>query len=476
MKRVKKLLILLLVLAVLCGATAYLTGLDLNGEAEEPDTSVTMMTLDSGAVTALQWENLQEELLYFTRSDGAWAYQADGTFPVDDEILEGMVSAVSEIVASRVIEEPEDMAEYGLNEPLCVISVTAGDTSYVLELGDETGLGGERYASIGDGKVYLVDMDLLAEFDYELYDLVLEEELPELYDVTALSIDARTQQLTVQYLEDSGLAYSDEYVWFLEDGTALDTQLTEELLAYYQEFVWIDCVNYRADEAALESYGLDDPTAVVTVSYEESCQISTDEVDEDGNAVFETVTVSKVFVLEIGDYTSDGTCYARLAGSDMVYTIEGVVSDAALYTTADTLLPDEVIALDFDDMTAMEITLDGETYSIRAELLSETDDEGNTTEKTVYYLGDRQVYLEDTIELLEDLSSSGYATGMDPEREEEISFVIFREHEHFPEVELSFYRYDSTSCITRLNGQSTVFVLREEILELITEVESVVLE
>lgn len=458
MKRGKKLLVLLGVLVVLCAAAWILTCLDLNGTPEEEvDTSVTVMTVDAEQVTALTYANIEKDAMSFTRGDAGWVYDADETFPLDTAVIEDMVSALGEVTAYRTIEEPEEAAQYGLNRPLCTVTVTAGDTVYQLDLGDETSLGGERYASIGDGKVYLVDMALLDAFDYELLDLVQEETLPGLNTVTGLTIQAETQQMKLVYLENSGLAYSDSYVWFLEAGdgyTCLDTQLTEDLVSQLQDLYWLECVNYRADEAALAEYGLDDPMAVIKVDYEGADSLT----------------------LEIGSYTADGCCYARIAGSRMVYLIDAALSDAALYTTPDTLLPDEVIAMDFDDLTAVDILLDGETYTVTVETLTETDEEGNTTEKTVYDLNGKQVYLADTLELLEDLTSTGYATGMEPERSQEISFRFHREDENYPVVELSFYRYDSTSCITQLDGTSTVFVSRADVVELIEEVNSVVLE
>ena len=388
-----------------------------------------------------------------------------------------MAAALGEILASRAIEEPEDPAEYGLNEPLCTISVAAGDTTHVLELGDETSLGGERYASIGDGKVYLVDESLLDTFAYGLYDLVEEEALPTIDNVTALSIDAETQKLKIAYLPGGGLCYSDEYLWYLEseDGYVnLDNELTEDLLGIYQNFEWAECVDYRAEDLA--QYGLEEPTAVVTIDYDVTYQVDTGETSEDGSTIYETQTMPTTFTLEIGSYAGDGYCYARLAGSDMVYTVDASLSDSALYTTADTLLPDEVILLDFDQVTAMDILLDGATYTLRAETVTESDDEGNTTESTVWYLDGERVYPTDLITLLENLSSGGYATGLEPERSEEIRFVFHRENEKYPEVELSFHTYDSTHCITQLNGTSTVLALREEITALIEKVNSVVLK
>lgn len=63
---------------------------------------------------------------------------------------------------------------------------------------------------------------------------------------------------------------------------------------------------------------------------------------EDG----ETKDVLTSFELEVGDYSGQ-MCYARLAGSEMIYLIDGSVADALVYADAQSLLPDEVIAMDW---------------------------------------------------------------------------------------------------------------------------------
>ena len=60
-----------------------------------------------------------------------------------------MVQALKEVSATKTIESPENPADYGLEEAACAISVTAGDSTYELRIGDETGLGGQRYLSLG---------------------------------------------------------------------------------------------------------------------------------------------------------------------------------------------------------------------------------------------------------------------------------------------------------------------------------------
>lgn len=79
---------------------------------------------------------------------------------------------------------------------------------------------------------------------------------------------------------------------------------------------------------------------------------------EDG----ETKDVLTSFELEVGDYSGQ-MCYARLAGSEMIYLIDGSIADALVYADAQSLLPDEVIAMDWDKVTEARVTMDGEEIS-----------------------------------------------------------------------------------------------------------------
>ena len=456
MKRNKKLLYLLGALALLVAAAVVVTRLDFEGEsATATDTGTVVFSVSEDAVTGISW-TYQADTLTFSRSETVWSYDADAAFPVNTEPLEEMVDTVSEITASKTLEEPEELSQYGLTDPLCTITVTADGESHQILLGNETSMGGAIYVSIGDGNVYLVEESILSVFSYGLYDLVQTEQIPDMSDISGFQVSAQTQELKIQYLEDSGLAYSDEYVWFA-DGKALDTDLVEELMAYITDLSWYSCADYNAEEEALASYGLDTPTAVITVEHT---------VDEE--------TAS--FVLEIGDYAEDSEyCYARIRGSNMVYYIDAAVSDAMLYTTENELLPDEVLAMDFEELTAVDMILDGENYHVTVTVETATDDEGNTTEAMVYYLNGVEVELDTVLTRISALVSSDYATGVTPDRKEEIRFLFYREDENYPTVELAFYQYDSSSCLTQLMGESTVLVNRSSIVSLVEEVNTLIL-
>ena len=339
MKRGKKLTLLLAVLVVLLAVTCAVLKFapeDTNAETEEPGVSV--FTLDPEAVTELTW-TYEGETLTFVKTDGVWSYAGDSAFPPEESCLTSMLTALSDIVAGKTIEAPEDLSQYGLEQPACAVTVTT-DTTAELLIGDETSIGGERYLSIGDGNVYLVDGSILDSFSYHLLDLVKKESIPSMNSVTSLAVDSEVQSYTLNCAEadteEDGEEKSSVWFWNGDNGLPLDTGLTEALIKTVTSMSWGQCMDYNAADS-LSAYGLDAPTLTVTVNYMETAQVETNETDEDGNAVYETRETEASFVLEIGDY-SDGVCYARIAGSHMVYQIDASISDALLSTTYEDLV------------------------------------------------------------------------------------------------------------------------------------------
>ncbi len=468
MKRGKKLLALLLVLAAVLAAAWAATLLNPEYRSSEEEEAETVFTLDPDTVTALSWD--YSEPLEFEKEDGAWIYAPDPVFPLDSSYLDTILDTLSQIVSYKTIEDVEDWDQYTLEVPICQIDLTAGGVDYTLMIGEETAVGGQRYFSIGDGCVYLVDSTILSPFSYALYDLLSYEQIPDMDEVQSLNLVSDAQSYEIVYQENSGLAYSDSYVWFLS-GQALDTQLTKALLSSVINLSWIECVNYNAEDPG--DYGLDQPVVTATVCYTVTEQVLTEETDEDGEPVYESRSSEESFTLEIGGMT--GTYrYARIAGSSMVYTIAGGIADTLMYTTYYELLPDEVLLMDWEEVNAVDILLDGQTYTVTRGTQTVTDDEGNETEETVWTLDGETVDLEDLLDSLDDLDSSGYATGLTAADTAQIAFVIYRDRDTFPEVELAFYTYDSSSCMTTLNDSATVFTSREDVADLVSLAQSLV--
>lgn len=251
MKRGKKLLFLTLALVIVAGAALAAVKFIPGEEVEAAETEV-IFSLDSDAATSLSWTH-EGETLRFENSGGSWVYAGDEDFPLDVSYINTMLGELEELTSSKTIEAPDDLAEYGLDEPECSISVTA-EAETTIDIGGETSLDGLRYVSIGNGNVYLVSSDLLTNFSCGLYDLVSKEAIPDMSDLVSFTVETASGTLDIEYLEDSGLAYTDRYTWFsLADGeyTALDNELTEDLVSLVTGLSWGECVDYDAVEALL---------------------------------------------------------------------------------------------------------------------------------------------------------------------------------------------------------------------------------
>lgn len=464
--RGKKLALLLGILLVLMAVTVLIMELVPDESAEE-ETAVTIFTLDMDQVTGLSWTYEGDEVSLERDEENNWTYPAYDAFPLDQSYPDAMVQALSEIQADRIIEDPEDLSEYGLADPVCSITVQADETRQ-LAIGDETSLGGQRYLSLGDGNVYLVDASLLDDFALGLYDIVAKETIPSMTEVSSFQIQSGETTLTIDDKEEEGLAYSDQYHWFWnQDGslTSLDTALTDSLLETITSLSWNSCVAYQATQDQLSQWGLDEPSVIVTVSYVESSQVETNKTDEDGQPIYETQETPKTFTLELGDYDGD-TCYARLAGSSMVYQVDGTVRDTLAAAKGSDLLPQDVLLMDWTEVTGVDITLDGTTYSLEKTVQEETDEDGNTTETYLYQLDGQTVDVADALDSIQELSVVGSDAGAQGSKEE-ISFTFHRDTDYYPTVTLTFYAYDSSSCLESLNGETRLLVDRDGVLELI---------
>lgn len=475
MKRSIKVYGLMLTLALLIVVTVVAVKNQNTETADtQEDTSVTIFTLEDTDVTALSW-TWDGETVELEREDELWCYAPDPSFPLDDSQMEVMLSDLTELKADKTIEAPEDLSQYGLEEPAATVTVTTGtEGERQILLGDETGMGGSVYCDVGDGNVYLVDEAVLDDFCYGLYDLVEKETIPAMNDILKVTIQAGTRNLELDYLEDSGLAYSDEYVWFLnQEGSyvTLDTELTESFLGNITDLSWGTCVDYKAQED-LSQYGLEEPAAVVTIDYIETTRQETNETDEDGNTVYETVQEEKSFVLELGSYV-DSDCYARLAGSGLVYRVDGAVLDRMLYADWQELLPDDVLLLEEDELESVDVTLNGETRTLYREVRvveAEEDSaveasdsaEPETTEETVYLLEDQKVDFGEILDMLAAMTSAGTVDQVPENAQELVSITFHRNTDSWPEVTLAFLQYDSSSCILRLNGETRLLVYRDE--------------
>ena len=455
MKRQRRMLVLLGVLVICIGAAAIIS--NINFEEKMVGTETEIVNVDSSEITALSWN--YEESVSFTYEDEEWKYTEDENMPVNQELLGEIAENLASITSDKMVEEPQALSVYGLDDPAYTLTVGTADETVEISIGNESFTDGEVYISTGDGYVYLTDSSLIDEISYSLYDLVQTDEIPEMETVTEISID-KDEAADIVYQEDSGYGYSDAYTYYLKDGEEyrnLDNENTETLFSTLSAFSWEECADYYAEDSELASYGLDAPDAVVTVSYE----------DEDGEA--------QQFAYEVA--SADGSYYGRVQDSTVVCSISQDVYDAAVNASYDELKPDEIILLDWDTVDSIDVEIDGNTYTV--EIVHGGEDEEDT-----YTLNGEEVEFGDVLDDLpamtraddDELEEAGLE---DPEAGDntlEMSLTFHRNTEEYDTVELDFYQYNGTYCIAVLNGDESNYVSRESVVSLQEAVNTIVLD
>ena len=476
MKRFKRLYLLTGILAAACLLTFAVSQYESRKEAIR-ESGETILDLSQDSVQTLSWDCGDSQFSFHRGEDDTWIYDGDEAFPVDQEKLSSLLSLFSPLSSSFIIEEPDDLGAYGLNSPECTIDLTLeDDQAYTITLGDFSTMDAQRYVSIGDGNVYLVPTDPLDLFDVELRELIDQDDVPYLSQTREIRFSGE-QNYTVTYAEDSSDAQSDEDLFFTtRDGETvpLDTYRVEDYLSAITSLDLTNYVTYTADEDMLSQLGLDDPQLVIEVDY-------LDEDDDSGQVLTFQLSVSRdpeelaqaqaAQTQEDSDASEEEaeeeeiTAYARVGDSQILYQITGEEYTALMAAAYDDLRHQEVLPVDFEEMTQLDITLDGESYAIAAQ--------GGEDDRT-YLLGDEEVDLDDVIYAMECLTADSF-TDQSPTGKEEIRLTLTSSRASVGTVEVALFRQDGSFCLAQVNGQSVSLIPRDQVVDLMEAVNAIVL-
>lgn len=470
MPKAKKLYILLGVLAVLTAAVFAVSRYEEKKEEIRTSDEI-ILALPTDSVTAVSWTN-ESGSFAFALEDGTWVYEADDGFPADTEKIETLLEPFASCGAAFVIENVEDESLYGLDDPAGTITLTAGDETYTVRLGDFSQMDSQRYAAIGDGKVYLLSHDPLDEFSAVLSDVIRHDAVPDITEAEKITFTG-AEEYTIRR-EESGKSICADDVYFAGE-QPLDTSRVDSYLSSLSGLSLTEYVIYDATEEELAAYGLDDPALSVTVEYSAS---------DDGEET-ETFTLhlgqnaaELEEAAESGEY-DDVTCYARVGDSGIVYEITGTRYDALLRASVDDLRHAEIFTADFAEVTAIEITLDDETVEFALGVPENEDNAENAKaddggEETVWLWNGAEIDVSSIESALAAVKASEF-TDESSGGTVELRLTLTLDNESFPELTLAFYRRGGESCLAVVNGESIALVPRSQVVSLAEAVRAITL-
>lgn len=474
MKRSKRIFVLLGVLLVACAVTFGVSRYETKKEEIQTSGEV-VLEVPTDSVDSLSWENESATLSF--HKEETWTYDDDAAFPVDEEKIDELLEQFQAFSASFVIENVEDFSQYGLTDPVCTIEIGTADQTYTILLGDYSAMDSERYVSIGDGNVYLVQNDPLDYFDAQLSDVIQNDEVPVFDQVSQIRVSADADY-EMDYEEESADTYRQEDVYFTQiDGvnTPLDTTAVEGYLQTLEGLDLSEYVSYNATESDLESWGLTDPQLTLQIDY-----TTTDEEENEVSGTF-ALSVSRDpdeqaeadAQEEDAEAQSDETdaeeeqitAYARVGESPIVYKLTAEDYKSLMAASQDDFRHKEVVPADFEDIAQIDVVLEGESYTITTE--GDADDRS-------YFYEDQELESDALQSAFEALQADSF-TSEQPTEKEEIDLTLSLDLEGDPTVHVELYRYDGSDCLAVVDGSPLALVPRDCVVDLIEAVNAIVL-
>ena len=488
MKNKKGLIVGIIILVLLLGAYFLLRYLNLDEEdTAEEDAAETVFEIDADDISNIQIVS-GENTFDFSHGDDKWSYVEDDKFPLSESAILDKVSSLTSVSSMRTIEDPDNLADFGLENPEVTATVTDTDGKETeLALGATNDAVSGCYMSMnGDtSKIYLVDTTLKTNLEFDLSDIAEKEDIPSITGSTITSITIQKPEGTAKLFQDSG----SETGWTFEDtdGSSVpaDSSLVSTYTGNFSALAWTDYVTYDLNN--LGAYGLENPT-VITVDYQQeeeadgsdtessddSAEETADDSTKDDTEEDSTVTVDKQMVMLVGSQTEDGNYYyGKLQDNSCIYTIgSSTIQNITDMKKAD-FLSTKVADYSFADLDTVTFTRNGETYVASKETVESEDEDGETTEETKYLINDKEIETTDFnsfYNLITAMTWQSQDENAQPSGEPDLSVNFYKEGG--TNVTVDYYSYDTNFYLVIDSKGNHSLVNKMDVRELLEKFDS----
>jgi hypothetical protein len=484
------LLSLLLTLSVLIGVYVWYSGRPAETDDSSDDTeSISLATFDTAEATAIHFTSTDVDIMV-TLTDGVWKSDADPDRPIDQDNINSILDEMSDIEAIQmVVENSDNLSEYGLEDPTDFVQVTLEDGTIIsLSIGDGLANADGYYAMVNDSTtVYVVNVSY--EFNYTDFDFTEVEDAPSITaeNITYLNIDSRDgDDVELKYDEYAKLdiSGSNMYTWRIlkpyGEEYCADSTAISDIQSNYTDFSFLDCVDYSGD--SMSDYGLDNPSATIEIGYYEETTTPTSEASDDDTSTEDTtIKTEKEYKIYIGNQNDDGDYYVKSDVSDMVYTLDGSTVETMINVDVFSLVNPYINIPNIDTVDKITTDIAGTEYIMEITRTETTDEDGEDTTEAAYSYNKTEVDEETFKEVYQamitpvyeaELKSEVDVSALDPAMT--MSFHIFGDNDTtvtttFYSYDKSFYIVDKGTGIYFLTDKRTIDSLALAISEFKTE-------
>lgn len=180
MKKQKKQLIALCILLLICsvawvGLTKWNKSQEQKKQEEEEASKVTVTDVNTEDVNAFSYQ-YNNETLSFVKEDDTWYYEADKSISLDQDTMETLIATTAQLTAEQEIKDYEDLSEYGLETPSNTITLTTGDGTTTLLIGNKNDMLSQYYVKTDQSdSIYLAGSAVYTTYQKGIADLTVTE-------------------------------------------------------------------------------------------------------------------------------------------------------------------------------------------------------------------------------------------------------------------------------------------------------------
>ena len=510
-----KMVLAVVVLGVCCGAYAgvktYVAHQEQKESEEDSEESTTVFTASTGNIKSLDFM-VDDTETTFEKDDDSWVKKDETDFPVNQTTLDSAASAIASVDSDRVLEDVDDLSEYGLDSPSNTIKIVTksdeedgDDITTTLYVGDENSSTSQYYVRKDDDEktVYLIDSSCVEPFTKSLNDYAQMEDFPAISNtdtITKISVDGDN---SYELSKDE-----DTSIWSVkgsEDEEKADSATVSSLVSSFGSMAYSSLADYKCDDKS--KYGLDKPYATITVDYQE--EVADDDTDEDtqddttasgetadedassaeensddakqdtesddeDSSEEETKMADKQLTILVGNETDDSSRYVMVNDSNEVYTMSTDTLSALTDKSEEDFWDMTVSYVSLNSLGSLKVNYQGSDYKVNVSRETSTDDDGNDTETVTYKLNgsdlDEITFTTFYNKLINMTAQKRLTDKYEPDGDAELTAIFTEEDGDTQEV--AYYSYD-TNYYAAVVDNKVYLVNKMNVKELFTAFESV---
>ena len=500
-----KMILAVAVLAVCCGAYAgvktYVYHQEQKESEEESEESTSVFTASADDIKSLAFM-VDDTETTFEKKDDSWVKKDDTDFPVNQSTLDSAASSVTSVESGRVLEDVDDLAEYGLDSPANTIKIVTksededgDDTTTTLYVGDENSSTSQYYVRKDDDEktVYLVDSSCVEPFTKTLYDYAQMEDFPAISGTDTITKISADGDNSYELKKDA-----DTSVWSVSangEEDKADSATVSSLVSSFGSMAYNSMADYKCEDKS--KYGLDKPYSTITVDYQEEAETTDTSEDtqesasesedsaeasdaddsldnEDSTDEKKTEMVDKQLTILVGNEADDSNRYVMVNDSNEVYTMSEETLSALTDKTEEDFWDMTVSYVSVNSLASLKVNYQGTDYKVNASRETSTDEDGNDTETVTYKLDgadlDETTFTTFYNKLINMAAQKCLTEKYDPDGDAELT-VTFTE-EDGDTLEVSYYSYD-TNYYAAVVDNKVYLVNKMNVKELFSAFESV---